>query len=123
MRQIIKKIQKGKFLLWWDLHPTLKITVDFLPLIKQFQLSNNFVLAHWQARPKGLRRWGFYDGFSDNYYGVDYDKIEVEALCDSTRFLQMDEIKLNHPPSAVILFNNSRIDYLGSNKFWIKRNN
>ena len=123
MRQIIKKIEPSCFSVWWDNLPESKLIINFTPIIKHFNLQNHFVLAHWQSRPKGLRRWGLYDGISDNYYGADWDKIQTENPCNPLKFLQIDETKLTYPPSAVVLFNHSRIHYLGSNRLLIKRNN
>ena len=102
MRQVIKKINSSCFLVGWEHAPEQKLIINFAPIIKQNNLQNYLVLAHWQARPKGLRRWGLYDGISDSYYGADWQKIQVSNPHHQIKFLQLDETQLNHPPSAVV---------------------
>lgn len=36
-------------------------------------------MIHFQARPKGLRRWGLYDSHSDTYHSFDSDQdLDIE---------------------------------------------
>lgn len=101
MTQLITKASQSRFDILWTEKPEEKLTVDFTPLIKAFRLSGNFCLLHWQAKPKGLRRFGVYDGREDNYVGVDYDKLSITAI---PRSIQIDENLYATVPTAVLLF-------------------
>lgn len=98
MQQIIK-IDRAKFYLCWDEKPTEKLIVDFNPIIKEFNLSGNFDLVHWQARPKGLRQFGIYNSISDTYQStrdfIQWDSRKIELM-------QLDEKIFHHVPTAVI---------------------
>lgn len=115
MRQKIIKLDTGRFKVNWDDSKYEKdiINLDFNPIIKHFNLKqyDDYVLIHWQARPFGLRRWGFYCGKSDQYYGCDHDKAFFSS--NSFKLLQLDETKLLNPPSAVVLLANQKIHYDG----------
>jgi hypothetical protein len=115
MRQKIIKLDTGKFKINWDDSKYCKevITLDFNPLIKRFNLAQypTYTLIHWQARPRGLRRWGCYCGKSDQYYGCDYDKVFFHK--GTIELLQLDELQLLNPPSAVVLLANQQLSYDG----------
>lgn len=102
MRQKVIKISKGQFRVFWDekQYADQALRLDFNALIHHFKLTGNYCLLHWQARPKGLRRWGIYDAVSDQYFGLDYDAVQIKSC--SVKLLQMDETKLQFPPSAVL---------------------
>ena len=97
--KIIKKIGKGAFSVTV---PNIKgglLILDFNPLIKYFNLSGNFDLIHWQARPRKYREWGIYNSRSDTYLSL--PKIEFEGKLIS---LQIPDEKAVTLPSAVLLF-------------------
>lgn len=112
MRQKILKLSKARFNVLWDNLPEQLIMLDFNPLINHFNLQKykNYILLHWQSRPRGLRRWGCYCGHSDQYYGCDYDKIVFDKN-NTIELLQLDELKLINPPSAVVLLPNQKLIY------------
>ena len=64
--QTITKLEKGKFKVLTD-GAIGELILDFKPLIKFFDLSGNYQLIHFQATPKGHRRWGVYRSRDDNY--------------------------------------------------------
>lgn len=66
--QKIVKVHQAKFLVFWSDRPDSELIIDFNPLIDFFKLEGNFCLIHWQAKPKGLRKWGTYDRFLDSYF-------------------------------------------------------
>lgn len=115
MRQKIVKTGKGKFNINWDYqkyaHDVIKL--DFNPIINHFNLErfSAYTLIHWQSRPKGLRRWGFYCGKSDQYYGCDHDKAFFDN--GTIELLQLDELQLLNPPSAVILLADTQVNFNG----------
>lgn len=109
MIHIITKIDKGKFDIQWEGKPETLIHLDFNPLVDNFKLDNAYVLGHWQAIPKGLRRWGLYCGLSDNYYSCEYDQVMFGRTL-LHRFLQIPE--LNYPdtkPTATTLYTGARV--------------
>lgn len=115
MRQKIIKVGDGKFRVNWDDVKYQKdvINLDFNPLINIFNLKQypSYLLLHWQSRPKGLRRWGIYDGQFDQYYGCDFDKMLFQEDSVNLQLLQIDETKLLLPPSAVVLLPNQSLNY------------
>lgn len=107
MKQIIRKASCGIFLLFWinesgEMLSDSLITLDFNPIIKAANLINNFAICHYQARPKGLRRWGiFYDS---NYFSV--EKISSALPYES---ILLDESDLIYPPNAVLVHRNCQL--------------
>lgn len=107
MKQIIRKASQGIILLFWidDLNQTIPdslITLDFNPIIKAANLVKNFAICHYQARPKGLRKWGiFYEG---DYFSV--KKINSAVPYES---IWLDESDLIYPPNAVIVHKNCKL--------------
>lgn len=102
MRQIINhSCLPNKFISrWFDENNNLiensEIILDFNPVIKQANLTANFAICHYQARPKGLRKWGvFYKG---KYFSV--DKIDSLVPYES---IWLDENSVTLPPNAVIV--------------------
>lgn len=71
-KQIIRKAaSKGIFTVFWidnlgEVIPNSLITLDFNPIIKAANLVKNFAICHYQARPKGLRRWGIF--YEEDYF-------------------------------------------------------
>ena len=107
MKQIIRKASCGIFLLFWinesgEMLSDSLITLDFNPIIKAANLVKNFAICHYQARPKGLRRWGiFYEG---DYFSVEKisSALPYESIC-------LDESDLIYPPNAVIVHRNCQL--------------
>ena len=95
--KIIKKIGKGAFSVTV---PNIKeglLILDFNPLIKYFNLSGNFDLIHWQARPRKYREWGVYNSQSDNYLSL--SKIDFEGKFTT---LQIPDERAVTLPTAVL---------------------
>jgi hypothetical protein len=104
MLQKVFRKAKHQFVVTWEHHPNDRIKLDFTPIINQFKLTayQDFLLLHWQNRPRGLRRWGIFCYAPDQYYCTDYDKIQLPNV--ETKLLQIPELQLRLPPSAVVLF-------------------
>ena len=114
MKQSIIKLDKAKFQVRWE-HPKYyndAITIDFKPLIEYFDLVDNFVLMHWQAKPWGLRIFGAYDSNSDSYFSFDYSQFDTNNKPNAP--IQIDEKTLKLPPSAVFLYDDCKIEKDGS---------
>ena len=106
-KQIIRKASQGIILLFWiddlgEMLPDSLITLDFNPIIKAANLINNFAICHYQARPKGLRRWGIF--YNSNYFSV--EKISSALPYES---IWLDESDLIYPPNAVLVHQNCEL--------------
>lgn len=107
MRQKIIKLGEGQFRVFWEKHESQALKLDFRPLLKQLQLKFPAVLLHWQGKPYGLRRWGVYCSSSDQYYGVDFNKLDL-GNCQS-RTHQIPERQFKTLPTAVLVYPNCKI--------------
>ncbi|MFM2064708.1 MAG: hypothetical protein RLZZ507_4379 [Cyanobacteriota bacterium] len=105
-KNVIKKSDYEFTISFSDLPDELNL--NFKPLVESFNLHllyNKFVLCHWQARPKGLRGFGWYDFLSKKYYSIDWNNIKVESKSIP---IQVNEIEFPTAlPSAVLLFPDS----------------
>ena len=101
----IQKLAKAKFKVSTDNVPNSELELDFNPVIEEFDLSGDFLLIHWQARPKGYRRWGIYVSGTDRYYSL--KAIDLERWTGKT--LQLDDMTAKTVPSAVLLVKNARL--------------
>jgi hypothetical protein len=101
MLRITKLKGRGKFYLGWDEKPSEPLTLDFNPIIFTFNLKGKYLLIHWQARPKGLRKWGFYDSISDNYYSPEF-RHNIQLPASVPQFLQLTENDYKTVPTAVV---------------------
>lgn len=108
MKQIIKPTGlKNKFLLYWVDSQGVKVNdseikIDFNPIIQELNLVDNFAICHYQARPKGLRRWGLL--YKGEYFSL--DKI-VSKIPYTTALL--DEKAIALPPNAVIVHTDCKV--------------
>ncbi len=117
--QKIIKLAPYKFQLHWtsDIKKKDSITIDFSSIINYFQLMGDFVLIHWQSRPKGKRRWGLYDSFSDQYHAFDWNQLETNGK--PSKYIQSPELPDVLPPCAVVLYENTKVKIEG-NKILLK---
>ncbi len=106
--QIVTKLAPRQFRIEWNGTQNSRILMDFTPIIKVFNLKGNFALLHWQAKPFGLRRWGIYTSFDDEYHPFDYHQLHSETP-KNISVLQIDENKWKTKPTAVIYVPNSKI--------------
>lgn len=100
----------GKVKLTYPTMPDFLLEMDFNPLIDRFRLRNDFCILHWQAKPKGERRWGVYDRRADNYTSLKYDQLQITVVPTA---LQVDENIIKTVPTAVMLFPNSTLVHNG----------
>lgn len=98
--------QAGKVLLTYPTMPDFNLAMDFNPIIEKFRLHDRFCLLHWQAKPFGERRWGVFDGGTDNYVSVKYSELELNVV---PQLLQIDEKIIKTVPTAVLFFDNSQL--------------
>ncbi len=107
MRQKIIKEGQGKFRVFWEGQEQSALRLDFNPLLKHLNLSIPAVLLHWQGRPWGLRRWGVYCSDTDQYYGVDHDKLDLSNFPSKT--FQIPEKQFKTLPTAVVIYFNCKV--------------
>lgn len=97
---------EGRVRLTYPHLPDFELKMDFNPIIDRFNLTGNFCLLHWQAKPFGLRRWGIYDAGIDEYFAATWDCVDIS--CGGIP-LQLDETTATTVPTAVIYFKNSKV--------------
>ncbi len=105
MSKQITKIQKAKFKVVTPGVTNSELELDFQPVIDEFNLEGNFILIHWQARPKGHREWGIYSSRDDNYRSIAELKLNNVWL----KSLQLDDTTAKTIPSAVLYGDDDRI--------------
>lgn len=115
--QVIQKVAPQIFTSHWEQNGEIingsQIKLNFQPLIKQFSLTGNYVLIHWQAKPKGLRRFGVYCS-TDCYQAVDHNKLVFNDLPFSLmNAIQVDENFVRTVPTAVLHIDDSIVDAMG----------
>jgi hypothetical protein len=96
----IQRLGNAKFKLNTPGIENSELVLDFQPIIDQFNLTGDFKLIHWQARPKGYREFGIYSSLDDSYRSTDSLS---KAGYGSLDFLQLDDAEDNALPSAVII--------------------
>lgn len=113
---IITKTGQSQFNLQWENVPDSTINLDFRPLQEEFNLNGVYCLLHWQARPKGLRRFGVYESLNDNYLSVDSKDLLIAPYLKSG-VLQIDEKIHFTLPTAVMLYEKCYLRWLNPNWF------
>lgn len=103
--QKITPLGDRRFDIEWPGHPVLQ--VSFNPLIAFHRLEGDFVLLHWQAAPRALRRWGIFDERTEGYYSFAAHQVTIQTL---GQLIEIDERRLRTKPTAVLLFPRSRLD-------------
>ncbi|MBW4619313.1 MAG: hypothetical protein KME17_08135 [Cyanosarcina radialis HA8281-LM2] len=88
------------------------LDMDFEPIVNYFGLNrySNYVLCHWQAKPKGFRGYGWFVRAGDRYryHAIDWDKIECDGLV-RMQPLQIDENVFTTIPTAVLFLPNTTL--------------
>jgi len=103
--KLIQKISKAKFKVSTPGVVGQDLELDFNPVIEQFDLSGDFCLIHWQARPKGHRQWGIYSSSDDSYRSTLDVKLNG-LVCES---LQLNDVEAKTIPSAVFYTSTDKI--------------
>ena len=103
--QKIEKLGTAKFKVSTDGITGSELELDFNPIIKEFSLSGDYLLIHFQARPKDYRRWGMYQSSTDSYISIDLFDLDLPK----GRSLHLDETKHKTVPTGVILLENTRM--------------
>lgn len=109
IEQVINKIGKAKFRVYWSDLDNSEIIMDFNPIIRVNNLAGSYLLLHWQAKPFAYRRWGIYDSNTDQYHAFDWDKVEFPSPLH-IQTLQIPEAKWKVKPTAVILLKDTLLN-------------
>lgn len=97
MKKHIKKLAKGRFNVSTLNIANSQLILDFNPIIQKFNLTGNFSLIHWQARPRGYREWGIYNSQTDSYESL--SGFQMEAVFKSLQIPDSEAVSI---PSAVL---------------------
>lgn len=100
MTIVIKKKSKARFELHHEGVPNSTLEIDFNSVINELELTGDFILLHWQARPRGLRQWGVYFSTTDMYHSFLFYKIPKEY---EWKGMQIEEKPGQLPPTAVLV--------------------
>lgn len=101
--KLITKLARAKFAIATEFVAESGIQLDFNPIINQFELTGDYYLIHWQARPKGYREWGVYRAVDDSYHSLP----KIPTVYGAWSSLQLNDVTTVTLPSAVILFRGS----------------
>lgn len=82
------------------------LRLDFGPLLDNALYQAPMVMIHFQARPKGLRRWGLYDSHSDTYHSFDSDSdVDTEAIDWNLLSIPDSEFPSTIPTCVFVAYN------------------
>jgi hypothetical protein len=81
--------------------PTFRLVVDFGPLVEALNLTGDYCLVHWQARPRGERRWGVFscEGEEHRYQGCWGYRSDLPC-----QGFQLNESGVAVVPTAVLVY-------------------
>lgn len=97
----------------------LRVTFDPLVAAIPDPLPEFFVLQHWQAQPRGLRHFAYFDyrqGVGD-YHTLPHPLVRISAIPQT---LQINERETPFVPTAVLFYRDAELVKLKD--FWELRN-
>ena len=100
IKHLVTKLSSGRFNICWERRYNTAMVLDFNHLIRAYDLVPPFVIFHFQARPKGLRRWGIFDGGRDEYLSLESDRVRLDL---PGRPIQIPDAE-GVMPTAVLLY-------------------
>jgi hypothetical protein len=103
---IVRKLSPYRFTLTYPDDPEFVLRMNFQPIVDGFSLTGNYSLLHWQAKPKGLRRWGC---FSMRDGETQYQAFQEVSLGEFGYFrgIQVNENLVRTVPTAVLWLPNA----------------
>lgn len=102
LTQKIRQIGEFRFMLTYPDLPEFKLLVDFRPLWEALAPAGPCCLVHWQAKPRGQRRWGIFDG--ETYRS--FESYRSELPCEG---MQLNESEVITVPTAVLCYRGARV--------------
>lgn len=103
--KLIQKLGTARFKISTPGVAASELELNFNPIIEAKNLTGDYLIIHWQARPKGDREWGIYQSSDDSYRSTLGGKINMS---DAEMF-QLDDKTAKTIPSAVLITNESRV--------------
>lgn len=100
----IRKYDRFKFSLSYQSIPDFILRLNFEPIVDEFNLTGDFTLLHWQAKPKQLRRWGAFCQLKGTTQYHAFDHFIANGL--EHRGFQLDETDTLFVPTAVVYYPN-----------------
>lgn len=109
----ILQIDKFKFVLTYSDMSDFTLPLDFEPIVRHFNLRGNFVFMHWQAKPVGRRGPGYFEHKANGItrYLSPENPNNIEYFGSPSRFLQIDETKVDTKPTAGDYFPERLMNY------------
>lgn len=106
--QTIRKLSEYRFMIEYRDLPDTRLIMNFEPCVTAANATDNYCLLHWQAKPRGHRRFGIFNKFAGetNYASTDQPLIAADL---NIQAIQVDELSLNTIPTAMLYFPNTRV--------------
>lgn len=85
------------------------LKMDFNPIIEEFNLTGDYVIQHWQAKPFGYRQFGYLSVTNNqsNYITIPHPYCKIFVVPQT---LQIDETKnLGKVPVGVLIYRNAKL--------------
>ncbi|MDX2215295.1 MAG: hypothetical protein SFY66_18670 [Oculatellaceae cyanobacterium bins.114] len=101
LEQQLRQLSKFRFAITYPKLPGFILRLNFEPIILSHNIEGNYALLHWQAMPKGERRWGCFcmkDGETSYQSFIELNPVSGVTL----RGIQIDETFFTFVPTAVI---------------------
>ena len=102
MKPQVRALGNHTFQLLWN-NSQVVVDVSFARFVNQCNLTEHFVLQHYQAKPVGQRTFAYYDG--KNYYTVYDHEVEHFVICNPLSI----EDSIDYRPTSVNYFANAKI--------------
>lgn len=108
LQQEIRQLSKFRFAITYQEFRGFILRLNFEPVIMVHELVGNYSLLHWQAMPKGERRWGCFCMIDGNTsYHSFLSLMPVTGVMFSG--IQIDETFYTFVPTAVMYCANSSL--------------
>lgn len=94
------------------------LQLDFNPIIEAFGLKGFYILQHWQAKPFGLRHFGYLavEDTKSHYRTLPSEKVIITAFPNT---LQIDErFNKGRVPTAFLLYQDCFLELNDNNQLW-----
>lgn len=103
--KLVQKLGQAKFKISTPGVSSSELELDFKPIIEAKKLQGNFVIIHWQGRPKGHREWGIYQSIDDSYSTFVQGKINMGEV----EMFMLDDATTKTLPSAVLISHQDKV--------------
>lgn len=98
---LVRKLSPFRYTLTYPHDPEFILRMNFKPIVDEFGLEGNYSLLHWQAKPRGLRRWGCFSMTDGETQYQAFQEISLGGF-GLGRGIQIDETLVKTVPTAVL---------------------